>query len=336
MNDRYSRQTLFKPIGEAGQMKIRKKHVLIMGCGALGTANADNLVRAGIGKLTIIDRDYVEYSNLQRQQLFTERDAEDQVPKAIAAKKALRAINSDVTIDTYVMDATGVSLAPLLADVDLVIDATDNFDIRFTMNDLIHKSQIPWIFGSCVSSTGMSYTILPGETPCLYCLLNTPTLSGATCDSVGIIASAVQMVVAHQNTEALKLLVEDKEALRTKLVMFDLWTNQYHSINVDRAKKDSCPTCGTQPSYPYLSYEAQTKTEVLCGRNTVQIRSSREVLLNDLANRLEKLGSVNVNEFLLSIDYDAYRVVIFRDGRAFIHGTDSIEKAKKIYYQLIG
>ncbi|AXI10329.1 thiamine biosynthesis protein MoeB [Oceanobacillus sp. 143] len=336
MNDRYSRQSLFKPIGEAGQRKIGKKHVLIMGCGALGTANAETLVRAGIGKLTIIDRDYVEYSNLQRQQLFTEKDADNQVPKAIAAKKALNAINSNVIIDAYVMDVTGVSLEPLLVDVDLVIDATDNFDIRFTMNDLIHKSHIPWIFGSCVSSTGMSYTILPGETPCLYCLLNTTTLSGATCDSVGIIASAVQMVVAHQTTEALKLLVEDKRALRTKLVMFDLWTNQYHSINVDRAKKDGCPTCGTQPTYPYLSYEAQTKTEVLCGRNTVQIRSNREVLLNNLANRLKRLGKVNVNEFLLSIDYDAYRVVIFRDGRAFVHGTDSLEKAKKIYYQLVG
>jgi len=336
MNDRYSRQTLFKPIGEAGQRKIGKKHVLIMGCGALGTANADTLVRAGIGKLTIIDRDYVEYSNLQRQQLFTEKDADDQVPKAIAAKKALGAINSNVMIDAYVMDVTAVSLTPLLKDVDLIIDATDNFDIRFTMNDLIHQSRIPWIFGSCVSSTGMSYTILPGETPCLYCLLNTTTLSGATCDSVGIIASAVQMVVAHQTTEALKLLVEDKKALRTKLLLFDLWTNQYHAINVDRAKKDACPTCGTQPTYPYLSYEAQTKTEILCGRNTVQIRAKREVVLNDLASRLERLGKVQVNEFLLSVEYDAYRVVIFRDGRAFIHGTDSVEKAKKIYYQLVG
>ena len=336
MNDRYSRQTLFKPIGEEGQRKIGKKHVLIMGCGALGTANADMLVRAGIGKLTIIDRDYVEYSNLQRQQLFTEKDADDQVPKAVAAKKALDAINSNVMIDAYVMDVTAVSLTPLLRDVDLIIDATDNFDIRFTMNDLIHQSRIPWILGSCVSSTGMSYTILPGETPCLYCLLNTTTLSGATCDSVGIIASAVQMVVAHQTTEALKLLVEDKKALRTKLVMFDLWTNQYHMINVDRAKKDACPTCGTQPTYPYLSYEAQTKTEILCGRNTVQIRAKRDVLLNELASRLEKLGKVQVNEFLLSVEYDAYRVVIFRDGRAFIHGTDSLEKAKKIYYQLVG
>ena len=336
MNDRYARQSLFKPIGVAGQKKISEKHVMILGCGALGTANADNLVRAGIGKLTIIDRDYVEYTNLQRQQLFNEHDADNQVPKVIAAKEKLAAINSNVQIETHVMDVTGITLAPLLADVDLLIDATDNFDIRFIMNDLIHKYNIPWIFGSCVGSTGMSFTVFPGESPCLYCLLNTTTISGATCDSVGIIASAVQMVVAHQTTEALKLLVEDEAAYRTKLVMFDLWTNHYQQINVDKAKKAACPTCGTLPTYPYLSYEAQTKTEVLCGRNTVQIRASREVALESLAHQLGRLGKVNVNDFLLSLDYEPYRVVIFRDGRAFIHGTDSLEKAKKIYYQLVG
>lgn len=336
MNDRYSRQALFKPIGKEGQKKIGEKHVLIMGCGALGTSNADNLVRSGIGKLTLIDRDYVEYSNLQRQKLFTEKDADERVPKVIAAKEKLKEINSEVEIEAYVMDATSTSLEPLLKDVDLVIDATDNFDIRFTMNDLIHKHNIPWIFGSCVTSTGMSYTIMPGDTPCLYCLLHTTTLSGATCDSVGVIAPAVQMVVAHQTAEALKLLVGDRKALRTKLVTFDLWNNQYHMMNVDRAKKESCPTCGSDPAYPYLSYESQTKTEVLCGRNTVQIRANREVMLDELAHRFENLGKVTKNEFLLSFDYDPYRVVIFRDGRAFIHGTDSLEQARKIYYQLVG
>lgn len=336
MNDRYARQSLFKPIGDAGQKKISEKHVMILGCGALGTANADNLVRAGIGKLTLIDRDYVEYTNLQRQQLFTERDADHQVPKVIAAKEKLTAINSNVLIETHVLDVTADSLLPMLTNIDVIIDATDNFDVRFIMNDLIHKHNIPWIFGSCVGSTGMSYTILPGETPCLYCLLNTTTMTGATCDSVGIIAPAVQMVVAHQTTETLKLLVEDFAALRTKLVMFDLWSNQYQQINVERAKKDACPTCGEAPKYPYLGYAAQTKTEVLCGRNTVQIRANRAVELEELAMQLKSLGRVNVNDFLVSLEYDDYRVVIFRDGRAFIHGTDSLETAKKIYYQLVG
>lgn len=336
MKDRYSRQTLFKPIGEEGQRKIGQKHVLIVGCGALGSPNAENLVRAGIGKLTIIDRDYVEVSNLQRQQLFTEKDAIDQMPKAIAAKKRLTAINSSVQIKAHVMDATSQSLTPLLEDVDLVIDATDNFDIRFLMNDLLQKLAIPWIFGSCVGSTGMSYTILPKETPCLQCLLDTIPVSGATCDSVGIISPAVQMVVAHQSTEVLKLLVEDEDALRTRLVTFDLWNNHYQTIHVERAKKRECPTCGVEPIYTYLTYEAQTKMEILCGRNTVQIRPNREVYLEELADRLRKIGPVKRNDFLLSMEYQSCRIVFFHDGRALIHGTNSIEKAKSVYYQLVG
>lgn len=336
MKDRYSRQALFQPIGKTGQEKIRRKHVLILGCGALGTANAANLVRAGIGKLTIIDRDYVEWSNLQRQQLFTAEDAENQVPKVIAAKEKLTAINPEVEMIAHILDVTGDNIRPHLKGVDLVIDATDNFDIRFIMNDLIHQYKLPWIFGSCVGSTGMSFTVLPGETPCLACILDSTTMTGATCDSVGIIAPAVQMVVAHQTTEALKILVEDETALRTELVMFDLWHNRYQLINVDRAKEMDCPTCGKNPTYPKLTYDLRTKTEVLCGRNTVQIRSRRDVALDELAHRLGKLGSVRVNEFLLSLHYDDYRVVVFRDGRTFIHGTDSIETARKIYSQLVG
>jgi len=336
MTDRYSRQVLFTPIGKQGQHKIGEKHALIIGCGALGSANAENLVRAGIGSLTIIDRDYVELSNLQRQQLYTEKDVMEQLPKAIAAKSRLQAINSDVTIHAHVLDATPAKLDTLLKGVDLVIDATDNFDTRLMMNDLLQKSQIPWIYGSCVGSTGMSYTILPKQTPCLQCLLDAVPPTGATCDSVGIISPAVQMVVAHQTTEALKLLIEDYDALRTKLITFDLWNNLYQMINVEKAKKSQCPACGENPTYPYLNYESQTKTEVLCGRNTVQIRANRNVHLDELANRLKNIGAVKVNDFLLSLEYQSYRLVFFKDGRTLIHGTNSIEKAKNIYYQLAG
>lgn len=336
MTDRYSRQVLFKSIGENGQRKIGQKHVLIIGCGALGTANADHLVRGGIGKLTLIDRDYVEYSNLQRQQLFTEKDVLDQNPKAIAAKEKLTDINSEVEIEAHVMDATSISLTPLLKDVDLVIDATDNFDIRLTINDLLQKLNIPWIFGSCVGSSGMSFTILPNQTPCLQCLLDATPLSGATCDSVGIIAPAVQMVVVHQTTAALKILVEDYEALRTNLVTFDLWNNQYQTINVEQTKNSACPTCGNNPSFDYLNYTHQMKTEILCGRNTVQIRSKREIYLEELAKRLKNIGPVKLNRFLLSIDYESYRIVFFQDGRALIHGTNSIERAKNVYHKLVG
>lgn len=336
MTDRYSRQRLFKPIGEKGQEKIGQKHVLIIGCGALGTANADNLARSGIGKLTLIDRDYVEYSNLQRQQLFTEADAVEQIPKAIAAQKRLTEINSNVMIDAHIMDATSTSLTPLLNGVDLVIDATDNFEIRLIMNDLLQKLNVPWIFGTCVGSTGMSFTILPNQTPCLQCLLDATPMSGATCDSVGIISSAVQMVVVHQTTEAFKILVEDYDALRTSLVIFDLWNNYYQTINVEQARKSECPTCGKEPHYNYLSYEFQMKTEVLCGRNTVQIRSNQAVFLEELAKRLAHVGPIKTNTFLLSIEYESYRIVFFKDGRTFIHGTNSIERAKSVYHKLIG
>ncbi|MUK90430.1 thiamine biosynthesis protein MoeB [Ornithinibacillus sp. L9] len=336
MTDRYSRQELFKPIGKHGQQKMEAKHVLILGCGALGSANAEGLARAGIRKLTIIDRDYVEQSNLQRQQLFTEQDWLEQIPKAVAAKTRLQAINSTIKIEAYVLDASYASLEPLLKDVDLVIDATDNFDTRLMMNDLMQKLEKPWIFGSCVGSTGMSYTILPNVTPCLQCILDATPISGATCDSVGIIYPTVQMVVAHQQAEALKLLVEDFQALRTKMVTFDLWNNYYHTMNMERAKKNECPSCGENPTYRYLDYENQTKTEILCGRNTVQIRNKRHVSMVELAKRLTSVGKVKQNDFLVSVEYDSYRVVFFQDGRALIHGTNSIDAAKKIYYQLTG
>lgn len=336
MINRYARQILFKPIGEKGQQKMNEKHVMIIGCGALGTANANHLVRAGIGKITLIDRDYVEYSNLQRQQLFTEKDAQNQIPKVIAAREKLLEINSQVEIKAYVLDVTSISLKPLLKNVDLVIDATDNFDIRLLMNDLLQQQNIPWIFGSCVGSSGMCFTILPGETPCLQCVLDATPISGATCDAIGIISPAVQMVVVHQTTEALKILVGDEKALRTKLLTFDLWNNLYQTIDVESAKNDQCPTCGIDPKFKYLNYELQMRTEVLCGRNTVQIRSNRKVYLEELATHLEKIGPIKMNTFLLSIEYESFRIVFFQDGRTFIHGTNCIEHAKKIYHKLVG
>ncbi|WP_010647583.1 ThiF family adenylyltransferase [Oceanobacillus massiliensis] len=336
MQERYSRQMRFKPIGEKGQKRLMEQHVLIIGCGALGSANAESLTRAGIGKLTLIDRDYVDESNLQRQQLYSEEDAEKQTPKAIAAQSRLQKINSNTVIAAHVIDATAITLLPFLKDIDLVIDSTDNFDTRFMLNDLLHQQQIAWIFGSCAGSTGMSYTIMPNETPCLQCLLGPLTFSGATCDAAGIISPAVQMAAAHQTTEAMKILVGDRKAMRTKLVMFDLWNNQYQMIDVERARKRDCPTCGIDPSYPFLNSDSRTKTEILCGRNTVQIRSARGVSLDDLSKKLIHLKPMVTNEFLLSIEYESYRIVFFSDGRTLIHGTNSIEKAKRIYYQLVG
>ncbi|CUB09552.1 Molybdopterin-synthase adenylyltransferase [Bacillus cereus] len=338
MAERYSRQQLFKPIGNGGQEKIRNKHVLIVGVGALGSASAESFVRAGIGKLTIVDRDYVEWSNLQRQQLYSEEDAREKLPKVIAAKNRLEQLNSEVQIDAVVMDAVAENMEGLLKHVDVIIDATDNFDIRFIINDLSQKHNIPWVYGSCVGSYGMSYTIIPQETPCLHCVLKNIPVTGVTCDTAGIISPTVQIVAAYQVAEALKILVEDFSAIRKTFFMFDIWSNQNHFIKLGKIKTDACLSCGLNRTYPYLSYENQTKVAVLCGRNTVQFRpvENRQYNFDDIEKVLSKLGKVDRNPYLLSCQIDEYRVVIFRDGRVFIHGTNDISKAKQLYYCVFG
>lgn len=339
MNERYSRQELFTPIGLQGQSNLRKKHVLVIGAGALGTGSAEVLVRAGVGKLTIVDRDYVEWSNLQRQQLYTEKDASERIPKAVAAKDRLTLINSEVVIESHVMDVAVEELEQLVKNVDLIMDATDNFDIRMIINDISQKYHIPWIYGACVGSYGISYTIIPRETPCLSCLLETVPMGGVTCDTVGIISPAVQMVVSYQTTEALKLLVEDYDVLRNKLVSFDLWKNQHAAINVDKVKKESCLSCGSNPTYPYLTFSNQTKTAVLCGRDTVQIRPPKPIdrNLESLANTLSKQeGKISQNPYLLSFSIGEQRLVFFKDGRVLIHGTKDIAEAKTLYHRYLG
>lgn len=339
MNNRYSRQELFSPIGEEGQQKIREKHVLIIGAGALGSANAEMFVRAGVGTVTIVDRDYVDWSNLQRQQLYAESDVENNLPKAVAAKKRLEEINSEVRVEALVQDVTAEELGELVTDVDVMIDATDNFETRFIVNDIAQKYAIPWIYGACVGSYGLSYTILPSKTPCLSCLLQSIPLGGATCDTAGIISPAVSLVVSHQVTEALKLLVEDYESLREGLVSFDVWKNEYSCMNVQKLRKHNCPSCGENALYPYLNKENTSKTAVLCGRNTVQIRPPNKEemdferykgLLNDRVNDL------NVNPYLLSFSVEEKRLVAFKDGRVLVHGTKDISEAKTIYHRYFG
>ncbi|WP_141430929.1 thiazole biosynthesis adenylyltransferase ThiF [Bacillus sp. 03113] len=339
MSERYSRQELFAPIGPQGQQKLREKHVLIIGAGALGSGSAEMLVRSGVGKLTIVDRDYVEESNLQRQQLYSEQDAKEQLPKAIAAEKRLKTINSDVHIKAIVGDASLENLEELAKDVDLILDGTDNFETRMAINDLSQKQGIPWIYGACVGSYGMSFTIIPGKTPCLHCLLKAIPIQGMTCDTGGIIAPAVQMVVAHQGAEALKILAEDYDAIRTSFVSFDLWQNQYTSMKVSRAKDPNCLSCGSHRTYPYLDIENRTKSTVLCGRETVQIRPPKtlSVRLEDLSGQLKQLGfEVKGNPFLISAKIDQQRLVIFNDGRALIHGTKDLTQAKSIYQKILG
>ena len=339
MLERYSRQILFSPVGEKGQEKIRSKHVLMIGAGALGSGNGEILTRAGVGRLTIVDRDYVEASNLQRQILYSEADAAEKMPKAAAAERRLKAVNSDVDVRGIIADATAELMEELVEDVDLIIDATDNFETRMMINDIAQKYNIPWVFGACVGSFGMSFTIIPGKTPCLNCILKSLPLQGLTCDTVGIIAPAVQMVAVHQSAEALKILVEDWDAVRPAFVSFDLWRNQYTSIKMTRAKDEGCLSCGTDRTYPYLDVENQSKSTVLCGRDTVQIRPphKQEIDLQNLGVQLRALNyEVKGNPYLLSVETKDNRLVIFRDGRALIHGTKDMALARSIYQKILG
>ncbi|MGF9696997.1 ThiF family adenylyltransferase [Paenibacillus sp. MABNR03] len=339
-SNRYSRQERYAPLGKEGQKRLNNSRVVIVGAGALGTGIAETLVRSGIGHVTIADRDYVEWSNLQRQQLYIEQDAVQRMPKAMAAEKRLSDINSSVVIEGKVMDVRVDELEDLIQNADLIMDATDNFDTRLLINDMSQKYRIPWIYGGCVGSYGITYTFLPGETPCLNCLLGEVPLGGDTCDTSGIIPQAVQMVTANQTAEAMKLLSGNGHALRQKLLSFDVWRNEYISINVDGAKKADCPSCGEAATYPYLSAANLEKTDVLCGRDTVQIRPSRPMKLDlhDTSERLRRLdeGPVEVNPFLVSFTTGAHRMVIFQDGRVLVHGTKDTAEARTLVHRYFG
>ncbi|MBB6450091.1 adenylyltransferase/sulfurtransferase [Geomicrobium halophilum] len=334
MTDRYSRQTLFSPIGTAGQNQLAKAHVLIVGAGALGSSNAEMLTRAGVGTLTLIDRDYVESSNLHRQQLYTEADALNQMPKTVAAKEHLQLINGDTDIRAYILDAKASNLEPLLdASVDLMIDATDNFDIRFIMNDLSAKYEIPWLFGACAGSYGMAYMVRPWEGPCLNCLLSSIPSSVMTCESDGVIAPVVQQTTLLQSVEAMKWLSGNRTVVEDKLVIYDVWRGDHQRLGVQRAKVKECSTCGDTPVYPYLIAEENTKTAVLCGRETVQIRPDhqRSFDLTHMAAKLQPYGKIKRNPYLVSCELNEHRLAIFQDGRVLVHGTKDIEQARGLY-----
>ncbi|PLR68987.1 MULTISPECIES: thiazole biosynthesis adenylyltransferase ThiF [Bacillaceae] len=337
--ERYSRQILFSPIGEAGQKKIRNGHVLIIGAGALGTANAEMLVRAGVGTLTIVDRDYVEWSNLQRQQLYTEEDAKQRLPKAVASKQRLGEINHEVKVNAMIEDVTAENICDFSKLADVIVDATDNFETRLVINDAALKQKIPWIYGACVGSYGLTYTVIPGLTPCLNCLLKQIPMEGQTCDTVGIISPAVQMVASYQTGEVLKLLTGAEDQVRKELLSFDIWRNQFSQIKVNALKNTGCPSCGDHPIYPFLSQDNSVKTSVLCGRDTVQIRPavSKEMNFKELAKTLGRaVDEITANPYLLSFQTGHHRIVVFRDGRALIHGTKDMAEAKGIYQRYLG
>lgn len=338
MTNRYSRQELFQPIGKEGQVKLKKARILIVGAGALGTASAEMLARAGVGSLMIVDRDYVEWSNLQRQQLYTEKDARNKLPKAIAAKQRIQAVNSEISVDSLVADVNGLNIDELVKDKTLIIDAVDNFETRLIVNDAAVKHRIPFLFGACVASYGLTFSVIPGQTPCLHCLVNHLPAQNATCDTVGVISPIVQIVAAFQVTSALKLI--NGHEVPPMLQSIDIWENDRAEINAGSLRNPLCPTCGTDATFPYLSYENQTRTDVLCGRNTVQLRPGLGRTLPPLEQLSEQLKGrakdMIQNPYLLSCSFEEYRMVFFKDGRTLIHGTNEPAKARIIYDRIVG
>jgi len=336
--ERYSRQILFKEIGESGQYALLNSRVLLVGCGALGCAQAEMLARAGIGYLRIVDRDFVEHSNLQRQTLFTESDSDLRLPKAVAAKRRINAINSEINVEDIVADVNLSNVEELVKDCDLVIDGTDNFQVRYLVNDACVKNNVTWIYGAAVSSYGSTMTIIPGETPCLRCIFDEMPDAGSapTCDTSGVIMPIIQTVAAAQAAEALKLLVGNKDAIHHSLMQFDIWSNERQRIKLGAPDSD-CICCG-QRKFEFLDADAAEFAAVLCGRDAVQLGAAAgtRLDLDALAKRLGPALNVIQNEYLLRFKIDSNDVTVFADGRAIIKGVDSIAAARSIYARYIG
>ena len=334
---RYVRQTLFPGIGEEGQRRLLGATAVIIGCGATGSVLANHLARAGVGHLRIVDRDYIELNNLQRQLLFDETDIALGLPKAVAAARKLQQINSDIHIEGMVADVHAENVERLIADADVVMDGTDNFEARFLINDACVKGGRPWVYTGVVGSYGMTATIVPGETACLRCLFGNVPAPGTlpTCDTAGIIGPAVATVASIAAAEAMKLLVGRGERNRG-LIHVDLWDNTYEMFESSPPRPD-CLTCGQQ-HFTFLEAEGDTHATSLCGRDAVQVRvrGASSIDLAHLAQRLAAVGMVKVNAFLLKAEIDGYEFTIFPDARAIIKGTTDEEQARVLYARYVG
>ena len=339
---RYHRQILFRPIGEEGQRRLARARVLLCGCGALGTVLAETLVRAGVGFVRIVDRDFVELTNLQRQVLFDERDLADQLPKSVAAARKLALINSQVTIEPHVADVSPGNVLELARGMDLILDGTDNFETRFLLNDVSLELSIPWIYGGCISTHGQVLPIFPGETACLRCLMEDVPAPGTTetCDTAGILGPTVNMIASLQSVQALKILSGHRELVETSLHILDVWDGTLRKMSVKNLRDQGrCPACH-QGERAWLHGHRASQTTVLCGRNAVQFSppEARTINLPELADALRVSGQVTVNPFLLRVVVEGgtYELTIFRDGRAIIKGTDDPTTAKSLYARYVG
>jgi adenylyltransferase/sulfurtransferase len=337
LQEKYSRQMLFAGIGPEGQQRLLASRAAIVGCGAIGAAAANLLVRAGVGYLRIIDRDFVEPSNLQRQTLFDESDALSVLPKAVAAERKLRSINSSVSVEGVVADLSPRNAEALLNGVDLLLDGTDNFETRFLINDVAVKFSRPWIYAAAVSSYGLTMAIRPGATPCLACLLESGAAAQGleeTCDTIGVLGPIVNLIASLEVTEAMKFLSGHPEALHGRLLSCDVWTGRMQSIGV--ARHPECRAC-VRREFSYLAGEVQPRI-TMCGRDSVQIHERARALdLGLLCARLKPIvDDVLQNDFLLRFRIAPYEMTVFADGRAILKGTQDPAVARSLYARYIG
>lgn len=335
LDERYSRQILFGGIGPAGQQRLAAARVAVVGCGATGSAIAALLARSGVGSLCVIDRDYVEPSNLQRQTLFEESDAKESLPKAIAASRRIAAFNSQIVVDPRVADLIPTNIEELLEGIDLILDGTDNFETRYLLNDYAVSKRLPWIYAAAVGSYAVTLNVLPGETACLACVFpESPRGTVETCETSGILNTAVNLVGSVAATEAMKLLVGAKQKLRRTLLSWDVWQNERAEISASRPRP-GCRCCGER-DFTHLEGEGRPHI-TLCGRNSVQIHErERPIDFAELTRRLEPLGTVRHNDFVLKFWHEPYEMTLFPDGRAIIKGTTDTGVARSLYARYVG
>lgn len=338
MNERYSRQILFNQIGVEGQKKLLNSRVLLVGCGALGALHAEMLARAGVGKIRIVDRDFVEFTNLQRQTLFSERDAKERLPKAIAAQKRIARINSEIEIEPIVADVNRSNIENYIENCDLMLDGTDNFQTRYLLNDACVKHSKTWIYGAAVSAYGATMTVIPTETPCLRCIFEEMPGAGSapTCDTAGVIMPIISTVSAIQVTETLKILTGNSGSLHRSLIQIDVWRNDWRKIKLSAPNAD-CETCGVR-NFTLLDGGEDELFTTLCGRDAVQILppARARIDLPQLAERLKNVADVKANEYLIRLEVDGFELTVFKDARAIVRGTDDVSVARSIYAKYVG
>lgn len=338
--ERYSRQMRFGGVGEDGQRRLLASTATLCGCGALGTVLANTLVRAGVGRVRIVDRDFVETNNLQRQVLFDEKDVEENLPKAEAAARKLAVVNSSVRIEPVVAHIDRTNVLTLVQDADVILDGSDNFEVRYLINDVAVKLGKPWVYGGCIGSHGQTMTIVPGETPCLRCVFEAAPSPGeaGTCETAGVLSPVVNVVASYQAAEAIKLLVGRRDCINRELVYVDVWENVSRRIKIaPLLGKVDCPCCG-QGRFEWLDGRQGSHTTSLCGRNAVQVspREPGRLDFEAMARHLAPAGPVSFNRFLLKFAVDSFEFTVFPDGRAIIKGTPDVDRARSLYARYVG